>query len=58
MEREFQINYKKDILRFALLLGEQMLTNGAETSRVEDSVLRVCKSRGFKHVMSLRHPHV
>ena len=50
MEREFQINYKKYILRFALLLGEQMLTNGAETSRVEDSVLRVCKSRGFKHV--------
>ena len=50
MERKFQVNYKKDILRFALLLGEQMLTNGAETSRVEDSVLRVCKSRGFKHV--------
>lgn len=47
---EFQVSYKKDILRFALLLGEQMLTNGAETSRVEDSVLRVCKSRGFKHV--------
>lgn len=50
MKREFQISYKKEILRFALLLGEQMLTNGAETSRVEDSVLRVCKSRGFKHV--------
>lgn len=27
-----------------------MLINGAETARVEDSVLRVCKSRGFKHV--------
>lgn len=50
MKKEFQISYKKEILRFALLLGEQMLTNGAETSRVEDSVLRVCKSRGFKHV--------
>lgn len=50
MKREFQISYKKEILRFALLLGEQMLTNGAETSRVEDSVLRVCRSRGFKHV--------
>ena len=50
MKKEFQIRYKKEILRFALLLGEQMLTNGAETSRVEDSVLRVCKSRGFKHV--------
>ena len=50
MKEEFQVNYKKEILRFALLLGEQMLINGAETSRVEDSVLRVCKSRGFKHV--------
>lgn len=50
MKKEFQISYKKEILRFALLLGEQMLTNGAETSRVEDSVLRVCRSRGFKHV--------
>lgn len=50
MKREFQVSYKKEILRFALLLGEQMLINGAETARVEDSVLRVCKSRGFKHV--------
>ena len=50
MKREFQVSYKKEILRFALILGEQMLINGAETSRIEDSVLRVCKSRGFKHV--------
>ncbi len=53
---EFQISYKKEILRFALLLGEQMLINGAETSRVEDSVLRVCKSRGFKHVSIFTTP--
>lgn len=58
MERKFQVNYKKDILRFALLLGEQMLTNGAETSRVEDSVLRVCKSRGFKHVNVFTNTHM
>ena len=32
MKREFQVSYKKEILRFALLLGEQMLINGAETS--------------------------
>lgn len=50
MKKEFQVSYKKEILRFALLFGEQMLINGAETSRVEDSVLRICKSRGFKHV--------
>lgn len=56
MKREFQISYKKEILRFALLLGEQMLINGAETYRVEDSVLRVCKSRGFKHVSVFTTP--
>ena len=50
MNRDFQVSYKKEILRFALSLGEQMLTNGAETSRVEDTILRICKSRGFKHV--------
>lgn len=56
MKREFQISYKKEILRFALLLGELMLINGAETARVEDSVLRVCKSRGFKHVSVFTTP--
>lgn len=50
MKREFQVSYKKEVLGFALLLGEQMLINGAETSRIQDSILRICKSRGFKHV--------
>ena len=27
-----------------------MLTNGVETSRAEDSVLRVCASRGYRHI--------
>ena len=27
-----------------------MLTNGVETSRAEDSVLRVCTSRGYRHI--------
>jgi len=43
-------NYKKDILRLALFIGELMLSNGAETYRVEDTIKRVCKSRGFNHV--------
>lgn len=47
MNNEHNIDYKKDILRLALFIGELMLSNGAETYRVEDSILRICKSRGF-----------
>ena len=42
--------YKKDVLRLAIFAGELMLANGAETYRVEDSVVRICKSRGFYHI--------
>lgn len=48
--------YKKDVLRLALFLGELMLINGAETYRVEDSVIRVCKSRGFNHISVFATP--
>lgn len=47
---EYNQNYKKDILRLALFIGELMLANGAETYRVEDSIIRICKSRGFNHI--------
>ena len=50
MNSEFNTDYKKDILRLALFIGELMLSNGAETYRVEDSILRICKSRGFNHI--------
>lgn len=50
MREEYQLIQKKEILRFALFLGELMLTNGVETSRAEDSVLRVCASRGYRHI--------
>ncbi|MDK2564659.1 threonine/serine exporter family protein [Romboutsia sedimentorum] len=50
--------YKKDVLRLALFIGELMLTNGAETYRVEDSVLRICRSRGFNHVSAFTAPTV
>jgi len=43
-------DYKKSILRLALFTGELMLSNGAETYRVDDSIVRICKSRGFNHV--------
>lgn len=42
--------YKKDVLRLATFLGELMLSNGAETTRIEDTVKRVCSSRGFNHI--------
>ena len=42
--------YKKDVLRLATFLGQVMLANGAETSRIQDTVKRVCASRGFNHV--------
>lgn len=49
-------NDKKDMLRFALFLGELMMSNGSETSRVEDTIIRVCKSRGFNHVSVFTSP--
>lgn len=41
---------KKNVLRFALFMGELMLSNGAETNRVEDTIQRICVSRGFKYI--------
>lgn len=58
MDSEYNQDYKKDVLRLALFLGELMLTNGAETYRVEDSVLRICKSRGFNHISVFTSPTV
>lgn len=49
-------NYKKEVFRFALFLGELMMSNGSETTRVEDTVVRVCKSRGFNHVTVFTSP--
>lgn len=43
---------KKDVFRIALYAGEIMLKNGAEIYRVEDTILRICNSRNFKHVNS------
>ena len=51
-------HYKKNIFRLALFTGELMLRNGAETYRVEDTILRICNSRGFKHVNVFTSPTV
>lgn len=58
MSIEFDVNYKKDVLGLALFLGELMLINGAETSRVEDTILRICSSRGFNHVNVFTSPTI
>ncbi|MGB4311655.1 MAG: threonine/serine exporter family protein [Natronincolaceae bacterium] len=41
---------KKELLVVALYAGEIMLRNGAETYRVEDTIVRLCKSRGLQYV--------
>ena len=47
MENKISHDHKKNVLRFALFIGELMLINGAETYRVEDTILRICKSRNY-----------
>lgn len=58
MKVEFSPDYKKDVLGLALFLGELMLINGAETYRVEDTVIRICNSRGFNCVNVFASPTV
>ncbi|MEG1411715.1 MAG: threonine/serine exporter family protein [Romboutsia sp.] len=58
MNGGYSPDYKKTVLRLALFIGELMLTNGAETSRVEDTIIRICKSRGFNHVNVFTSPTV
>lgn len=58
MDTDNSFEYKKSILRLALFIGELMLINGAETYRVEDSVIRICKSRGFNHINVFTSPTV
>lgn len=36
----------KDFLNYAMRIGEQMLTSGAEVHRVEDCLERICRARG------------
>ncbi len=43
-------NFADDLLRLALDVGEGMLKNGGEISRVEDTVERICYAYGAVHV--------
>lgn len=47
---------KKKVLRLALFAGEIMLVNGAETYRVEDTILRICHSKNVYHVNAFVTP--
>lgn len=51
-------DYKMQTIKLALFLGELLIKNGAETYRVEDSVLRICKSRGYNHINCFSTPTV
>ena len=42
--------YADDLLRLALDVGEGMLKNGGEISRVEDTIERICRAYGAVHV--------
>jgi len=58
--KEFERNSKQEVkklLVLATLAGRIMLKNGAETYRVEDTVVRICKSRkSIKYVDSFVIP--
>ncbi|QEK12082.1 threonine/serine exporter family protein [Crassaminicella thermophila] len=47
---------KKNILTLALYAGEIMLKNGAETYRVEDTIIRICKAYHIPYVESFVTP--
>ncbi|SHI52020.1 Uncharacterized membrane protein YjjP, DUF1212 family [Geosporobacter subterraneus DSM 17957] len=47
---------QKKILILALFAGQIMLENGAETYRVEDTIIRICKAYGVSHVESFVTP--
>lgn len=49
---------KNEILRIALYAGEIMLKNGAETYRVEDTIIRICSCRGLKYINAFVTPTV
>lgn len=54
----FEKKDRKKILALALFAGEIMLTNGAETHRVEDTIKRICISKGLHYVSSFVTPTI
>ncbi len=50
------MNRKKNVLILALYAGEIMLKNGAETYRVEDTIIRICQAYNIFYVESFVTP--
>ncbi|MTI70972.1 MAG: threonine/serine exporter family protein [Firmicutes bacterium] len=46
----------KKLIVMSILAGKIMLQNGAETYRVEDTIVRLCEARGIKYVHSFVTP--
>lgn len=55
MEKE---NFKYRLMYFTLKVGVMMLEEGGETSRVEDTMIRMCRSRGLEEVYPYVTPTV
>lgn len=49
---------RKKVMALALFAGEIMLKNGAETYRVEDTIKRICNSKGLNYVSAFVTPTV
>lgn len=48
--REQAAAFANDMLSYAMTIGEQMLRSGAEISRVEDTIERICHAYGAERV--------
>ena len=46
LQHSSSLDYAREFLFNALNIGEEMLISGAEVSRVEDSVRRICLAYG------------
>lgn len=49
---------REEVLNVALNIGKVLLKSGAETSRVEDSIMRFCRSFGYQDVNVFATPTV
>lgn len=49
-KESYKENFADYLLCLALDVGESLLKNGAEISRVEDTIERICRAYGAKHI--------
>ena len=55
---EAEVRESRKALQTALNIGAQMLSSGAEISRVEDSIVRMCRAFGAETVECLSLIHI